>query len=88
MWVLSSSSSSSIDLLRQVVSFQENYGKNDKESSSKVKQLYNELSMDKVFKDYEQVSYNRMLHLMEEKAAGLPRGIFEDFIAKIYKRKK
>jgi farnesyl diphosphate synthase len=36
----------------------------------------------------EEESYQRLMHLIEEKAGDLPKGIFTDFAAKIYKRSK
>jgi len=72
----------------QMKILEESYGKKNSEDEAKVKALYLELGMEKVFKDYEVESYARLQQLIKDKAGDLPVGIFEDFAKKIYKRTK
>lgn len=65
-----------------------NYAKKDPECVKKIKQVYKELNLEKVFHDYEEASYTSLKKLIEEKSGALPKEIFTDFAEKIYKRDK
>lgn len=65
-----------------------NYGQKDEESVSQVKQVYNDLNLEKAFLDYEESSYNDLMALIEAESGTLPKGMFVDFANRIYKRKK
>ena len=69
---------------------EENYGRKDKECEAKVKKLFGELELEKVYKEYEE---KRVAELREKIAAvdgneGLKKEVFEEFLRKIYKRSK
>jgi len=70
---------------RQILA--EHYGKEDPSSVAKVKQLYLDLDIPKVFQDYEQESYERITNLINNAETTIPRACFTDLLAKIYKRK-
>ena len=69
---------------------EENYGRKDEVCEAKVKKLFEDLELDRVYKEYEEA---RVTELREKIAAvdesgGLKRGAFEEFLRKIYKRSK
>ena len=57
-------------------------------SSEKVKVLYRELNLKKLYEEYEEESYSRILELISLKSANLPKEMFLEFVKKIYKRDK
>jgi len=57
-------------------------------SSEKVKVLYHELNLKKLYEEYEEESYSRILELISLKSANLPKEMFLEFVKKIYKRDK
>lgn len=66
-----------------------NYGKNDPECVSKVKQLYHDLNLEQVYRDYEDTSYKSLMALIKEQTdtlPSLPAQIFKEFADRIYKR--
>ena len=67
---------------------QENYGVKSLESSAKVKALYRELNLKKVYEEYEEESYRNILQLISDNSGDLPRAMFQEFVRKIYKRDK
>lgn len=71
---------------RQII--QENYGQKEEEKVARVKMLYEEMDLPAVFTQYEEDSYCRLMSLVEQHAAPLPRSIFLGFVQKIYKRRK
>lgn len=69
---------------------EENYGRKDKDKEAKVKELFDELELEKVYKEYEEA---RVKDLREKIAAvdeseGMKKEVFEEFLRKIYKRSK
>jgi len=68
----------------------ENYGQKNAEKEAKVKQLYNELKLEDVYKKYEEERVTEMKTLIAnvDESEGLKKGVFEAFLAKIYKRSK
>ena len=58
----------------------------------KIKELYTELGLQKIYADYEQASYDKITALKDSqagatlKAAGVPWKVFETFLGKVYKR--
>uniref|UniRef100_UPI00398EFBE5 farnesyl pyrophosphate synthase n=1 Tax=Pristiophorus japonicus TaxID=55135 RepID=UPI00398EFBE5 len=73
---------------RQRQLLEENYGSSDPEKTAKVKGLYEELDMRGVYQRYEEQSYQRLMGLIGQHCAKLPRDIFLIFAQKIYKRQK
>lgn len=66
------------------------YGRKDGEKEKKVKEIFNELKLEEVYKKYEEDAVGlireRIAKVNESK--GLKRGVFEEFLMKIYKRTK
>ncbi|XP_068108696.1 farnesyl pyrophosphate synthase isoform X2 [Hyperolius riggenbachi] len=67
---------------------EENYGQDEVEKVQRVKQLYEELDLQSVFRQYEEESYQRLQTLISQHANGLPKEIFSGLARKIYKRQK
>lgn len=65
-------------------------GRKDQAHEAKVKAIFNELELEKVYKEYEEKVVNELREKIaavdEEK--GLKKEVFESFLAKIYKRTK
>lgn len=66
----------------------ENYGQHDKKKVERVKELYQELSLDQVYRDYEETSYQQLMSLINDTSGPLPSSVFVSFAQKIYKRQK
>lgn len=66
------------------------YGRKDDELEAKVKTIFNELALDKVYHEYEEntVSDLRKKIAAIDESAGLKKEVFETFLGKIYKRSK
>lgn len=67
---------------------EENYGQKDPEKVALVKQLYNQMDLPTVYKEYEEKSYQRLTALVSQQAQQLPSQIFLGLARKIYKRQK
>lgn len=69
---------------------EENYGRKDKDKESRVKAVYSELHLDKVYEQYEEQSVNKIRQHISaiDESEGLKKEVFESFLAKIYKRNK
>ena len=67
-----------------------NYGKKDKAAEAKVKEVYAELKLDQVYHAYEEKRVGEIRTMIENvnESEGLKKGIFEEFLRKIYKRSK
>lgn len=63
------------------------YGQWDEKKVSVVKELYKELELEQMFKDYEEESYRKLQHELDQVTC-LPRAVFEILLQKIYKRSK
>lgn len=57
-------------------------------ASDKVKKLYIELELKKLYQEYEEESYHQILQLITQKSGNLPKEMFLEFVKKIYKRDK
>lgn len=66
---------------------EDNYGKWDDDKVAKVKALYKEMELPKVFEAYEEKSYE-LIQAKLEKVTSVPRDVFVLFLKKIYKRNK
>lgn len=66
------------------------YGRKDKEQEAKVKKIFDELELEKVYKEYEEkvVGELRAKIAAVDETTGLKKEVFESFLAKIYKRTK
>ncbi|XP_077178713.1 farnesyl pyrophosphate synthase isoform X1 [Paroedura picta] len=67
---------------------EENYGQKDLDKAARVKQLYEELGLPAVYREYEESSYQRLSALINQHAVHLPAQIFFSLAQKIYKRQK
>ena len=69
---------------------EENYGRKDQANEAKVKALYNELQLDKVYTEYEDEKVGEIRKMIDavDESAGLKKTVFEEFLRKIYKRSK
>lgn len=68
----------------------ENYGQKDDDKEACIKKLYNELQLEKRYQDYEEKRVGQLRELIAavDESRGLRKGVFEVFLAKIYKRNK
>jgi farnesyl diphosphate synthase len=74
----------------------ENYGQKNSESENKVKEVFNQIGVEKLYKDYEAEAYKRINGLIDqidetvgkEGEVVLKRQIFTAFLEKIYGRTK
>ncbi|KAF8117107.1 hypothetical protein N665_0012s0115 [Sinapis alba] len=66
----------------------ENYGKPDPANVAKVKELYKELDLEGVFKEYESKSYEKLIGVIEAHQSKAIQAVLKSFLAKIYKRQK
>ncbi|KAF2455710.1 ERG20 farnesyl diphosphate synthase [Lineolata rhizophorae] len=73
---------------RQVL--HENYGRKDKNCEAKVKVVFNELELEKVYQQYEEKRVGELKKMIGEvdESEGLKKEVFEDYLRKIYKRSK
>ncbi len=63
-----------------------NYGVHNERKVATVKALYRELDLENVFKQYEEQNHKEMQQKISE-VKGMPKGVFEFLLKKIYKRK-
>lgn len=76
--------------------FDEHYGKCEVDSpeEKKIKEIYTQMGLKKMYEDYEQASYDQIMALKDSEAgatlqsAGVPWEVFEKFLRKVYKRSK
>lgn len=66
----------------------DNYGKNDPACVARVKAVYNDLDLQKVFTDYENASYTQLISSIEAQPSQAVQAVLKSFLAKIYKRQK
>jgi len=66
---------------------EEHYGKPSPEGVAKVKQLYRDLDLEKMFRAYEAESHESLCKKIDSQSA-LPKEVFTSFLDKIYKRSK
>ncbi|EEH36861.1 farnesyl pyrophosphate synthetase [Paracoccidioides lutzii Pb01] len=68
----------------------ESYGRKDATLEAKAKAVFNELDLEKVYRDFEEDQVRKIRGMIEglDESEGLKKGVFESFLAKIYKRDK
>ncbi|KAI4131364.1 MAG: hypothetical protein LQ338_001249 [Usnochroma carphineum] len=66
------------------------YGRKDGEMEKKVKKVYEELELEKVYLEYEEDAVGRIREMIAkvDEGEGLKKEVFESFLKKIYKRSK
>ncbi|KAH9825425.1 Farnesyl pyrophosphate synthase, partial [Teratosphaeria destructans] len=69
---------------------EENYGRKDAECEKKVKVVFDELKLEQIYKDFEEERVKDLKEMINglDESEGLKKGIFEEFLRKIYKRSK
>lgn len=69
---------------------EENYGRKDKDMERQVKEVYRELKLEEVYREYEEkrVGEIRQMIVEVDESEGLKKEVFESFLSKIYKRSK
>jgi farnesyl diphosphate synthase len=68
----------------------ENYGRKDSTKEAVVKKLYDDLKLEQRYQQFEEERVAKLRELIAEvdEGEGLKKGVFETFLAKIYKRSK
>ncbi|KAK5737708.1 Farnesyl pyrophosphate synthetase [Elasticomyces elasticus] len=69
---------------------EENYGKKDRECEGRVKVVFEELGLEKVYLEYEEKVVGELREKIAnlDESEGLKKEVFEEFLRKIYKRSK
>lgn len=69
---------------------EENYGRKDKAKEAVIKQLYDELKLEELYKQYEEERVSEIRKMIDaiDESKGLKKQVFEAFLSKIYKRSK
>jgi len=69
---------------------EENYGRKDATSEQKVKQVYGELKLDEEYRQLEEEKVGMIKEMIAkiDESEGLKKGVFDEFLRKIYKRSK
>jgi farnesyl diphosphate synthase len=69
---------------------EENYGRKDKDKEAVIKKLYDELQLEQRYQAYEEKVVGEIRELIAkiDETQGLKKGVFDAFLAKIYKRSK
>ena len=70
------------------MSQQENYGKKDSASVSKVKALYKELQLPELYHKYEDETYKQLMELIDKLSGSLPKEMFVTYVNKIFRRQR
>ena len=75
---------------RQKKILEDNYGRKDKEKEIKVKEVFEELQLQKRYLDFEKKEVTRINGMISrvDESEGLKSTVFESFLGKIYKRSK
>ena len=66
---------------------EDNYGQHDDSKIQKIKQLYKQMGIEKIYLAYEEESYKKIMALLA-KEKDTPPAVFEFLLNKIYKRQK
>ena len=68
----------------------ENYGKKDDESEARVKKLFHDLDIPKIYNEYEEDVVSRLRAQIEniDESRGLKKEVLTSFLNKVYKRSK
>jgi len=65
---------------------EKHYGRDNAADVAKVKELYNEIGLTKIFKDYEEKSFQEIKKMIDN-VRSVPAAVFTDLLGQIYKRK-
>ncbi|XP_065557137.1 uncharacterized protein LOC136025231 [Artemia franciscana] len=72
----------------QVALIKKNYGKDDAESISKVKEVYTKIGMNGIYSDYEEKTYKEAVSAIESLPSSVSHEPFWGILRKIYKRER
>ncbi|KAL8651751.1 MAG: hypothetical protein Q9226_004566 [Calogaya cf. arnoldii] len=66
------------------------YGRKDKDKEARVKEVFRELELERVYKGYEEDVVGKIREKIDkvDESEGLRKGVFESFLMKIYRRSK
>jgi len=64
---------------------EQHYGRDNPDDVAKVKEVYNQINMKKIFREYEEESYSSLIKLIDG-VLNLPKQVFLDLLHRIYKR--
>jgi farnesyl diphosphate synthase len=69
---------------------QDNYGQKNKECEARVKQLFDELELEKIYKEYEEARVGELREKIAavDESSGMKQEVYSEFLRKIYKRSK
>ena len=69
---------------------EENYGRKDSEKEARVKELFEELKLEQVYREFEEKRVSEIREKIQQvdEGEGLKREVFEEFLRKIYKRNR
>lgn len=75
---------------QQRATLDENYGRKDSVCEARVKEVYDELRLDKIYQEYEEKQVESLKEKISrlDESEGLKKEIFDEFLRKIYKRSK
>ncbi len=75
---------------KQRKAIEDNYGKKDLSAETKVKEVYNEMDLEMVYRKYEDEKVGQIKEAIYsiDETEGLKKSIFEGFLNKIHKRTK
>eukprot|EP01083_Nonionella_stella_P087988 244977_1 len=72
----------------QYVILKEHYGRNDATDVSKVKELFNELGMEEMYKNWETDQHDKLMNMVHECEGILPKEMFTVILDKLHKRNR
>ncbi|KAN0031773.1 hypothetical protein ACTFIV_005640 [Dictyostelium citrinum] len=70
----------------QINLLKKHYGIDNPSDVEIVKKIYDEINLKKIFKDYEDTSYNLLMDKIKSNCIYVPQGVFLKLLSKIYKR--
>uniref|UniRef100_A0A1B0C8L8 Farnesyl pyrophosphate synthase n=1 Tax=Lutzomyia longipalpis TaxID=7200 RepID=A0A1B0C8L8_LUTLO len=70
----------------QKAALKEAYGKKDPKSVERVKQLYNDVSLPKIYANYEEEAYKKIETKIKETTRGVPAEVYYMFLDSLFKR--
>ncbi|KAN0053262.1 hypothetical protein ACTA71_009711 [Dictyostelium dimigraforme] len=71
---------------QQIELLKKHYGIDNPSDVELVKKIYDEINLKKIFRDYEDTSYNLLMEKIKSTCIYVPQGVFLKLLSKIYKR--
>lgn len=72
----------------QLEVFKANYARDEEGAIALVKEVYKSLGLEQRFQEFEERSHQQITAMVSEGTEGVPREVYDMFLAKIYKRSK